>query len=84
MFDSVKALLTHAPVLAAPAFDRPFKLSVDASDAGATAVLIQDGDDGVEHPVSYFSKKFNQHQHVYSTIEKEALTLILALKHFEV
>ena len=28
----------------------PFKLSVDASDAGAGAVLLQEGDDGVEHP----------------------------------
>uniref|UniRef100_A0A671UEB7 Gypsy retrotransposon integrase-like protein 1 n=1 Tax=Sparus aurata TaxID=8175 RepID=A0A671UEB7_SPAAU len=83
-FDCVKALLAHAPVLAAPAFDRPFKLAVDASDAGAGAVLLQDGDDDVEHPVSYFSKKFNKHQRVYSTIEKEALALVLALKHFEV
>ena len=83
-FDSVKALLTNAPVLAAPAFERPFKLAVDASDAGAGAVLLQDGDDGIEHPVSYYSKKFNRHQRVYSTVEKEALALILALKHFEV
>lgn len=83
-FESIKALLSHAPVLAAPVFDRPFKLAVDASDAGAGAVLLQDGNDGVEHPVSYFSKKFNPHQRVYSTIEKEALALILALKHFEV
>lgn len=71
--------MTHAPVLAAP-----IKLAVDASNAGAGAVLLQDGDDGVEHPVSYFPKKFNQHQRVYLTIEKEALALILALKHFEV
>ena len=83
-FDCIKALMTHAPVLAAPQFDRSFKLSVDASDAGAGAVLLQQGDDGVEHPVSYFSKKFNHHQRVYSTIEKEALSLVLALKHFEV
>jgi len=67
-----------------PAFDRPFKLSVDASDAGAGAVLLQEGDDGVEHPVSYYSKRFNRHQRVYSTIEKEGLALVLALKHFEV
>lgn len=83
-FDCVKALLTNAPVLAATVFDRPFKLSVDASDAGAGAVLLQEEDDGVEDPVSYFSKKFNRHQLVYSTIEKEALALVLALKHFEV
>ena len=51
---------------------------------GAGAVLLQDGDDGIEHPVSYYSKKFNRHQRAYSTVEKEALALILALKHFEV
>ena len=83
-FDGVKALLTSAPVLAAPAFERPFKIAVDACDSGAGAVLLQDGDDGIEHPVSYYSKKFNRHQRVYSTVEKEALALILALKHFEV
>ncbi|TKS65155.1 Retrovirus-related Pol polyprotein from transposon 17.6 [Collichthys lucidus] len=60
------------------------KLSVDASDAGAGAVLLQEGIDGVEHPISYFSKKFNKHQRVYSIIEKEALALTLALRHFEV
>ena len=83
-FDGIKALLTNAPVLVVPVFERPFKLAVDASDAGAGAVLLQDGDDGIEHPVSYYSKKFNRHQRVYSTVEKEALALILALKHFEV
>ena len=30
------------------------------------------------------SKKFNRHQSNYSTIEKECLSLILALQHFEV
>ena len=35
-----------------------------------------------DHPVSYFSKKFNKHQKNYSTIEKECLSLILALQHF--
>ncbi len=83
-FESLKALLMHAPVLAAPVYDRAFKLAVDASDAGAGAVLLQDGPDGVEHPVCYFSKKFQKHQKSYSTIEKEALALILALNNFEV
>ncbi len=41
-------------------------------------------DDGVEHPVAYFSKKFLPHQKNYSTIEKEALALLLSLQHFEV
>ncbi|KAK0141027.1 Retrovirus-related Pol polyprotein from transposon opus [Merluccius polli] len=42
------------------------------------------GPDGVEHPVCYFSRKFNTHQRAYSTIEKEALSLVLAIQHFEV
>ena len=71
----------NAPVLAVPRFDQPFKLAVDASDTGVCAVLLQVGSDGVEHPVSYFSKKLNVHQKWYSTIEKEALALVMALDH---
>lgn len=83
-FESVKALLTTTPVLAAPNFSVPFSLAVDASDLGAGAVLMQCGSDGVEHPLCFFSRKFNSHQRAYSTIEKEALALVLALQHFEV
>ena len=45
---------------------------------------MQEDGNGVVHPVSYFSKKFNKHQQNFSTIEKECLSLILALQHFEV
>lgn len=83
-FDSVKSLLCHAPVLAAPDCSRPFQLEVDASGVGAGAVLLQEDDAGVIHPVSYFSWKFNKHQLAYPTIEKETLSLLLALQHFEV
>ena len=83
-FDNVKLLLSTAPVLAAPRLDRPFKIQVDASQVGAGAVLLQTDDQEVDRPVSYFSKKFNQHQLNYSTIEKEALALVWALQHFNV
>ena len=83
-FDKLKAILKSSPVLLAPSFDREFKLAVDASDVGAGSVLLQEDDNGVDHPVCYFSKKFNKHQKNYSTIEKECLSLILALQHFEV
>ena len=83
-FDSLKAILKSAPVLLAPDFNKNFKLAVDASDIGAGSVLIQEDNNGVDHPVCYFSKKFNEHQKNYSTIEKECLALILAIQHFEV
>lgn len=83
-FDSVKILMCNAPVLMAPDCTRVFKLEVDASAVGAGAVLIQEDENGIEHPISYFSRKFNKHQLNYSTIEKEALALLFALQHFEV
>ena len=83
-FESAKALLCSTPVLAAPDFKQPFKLEVDASGVGAGAVLFQESADGIDHPVCFFSKKFNKHQLNYSTIGKEALALLLALQHFEV
>lgn len=71
-------------MLLAPIFDEPFKLAVDACDIGVGAVLIQADEAGLDRPVAYFSRKLNKHQRAYSTIEKEALGLVLAVKHLEV
>ena len=83
-FQRVKSLLLSVPVLVAPDFTRQFKLFVDASDIGAGAVLKQEDEHGIDHCVSYFSKKFDEHQKRYSTIEKETLGIMLALNHFDV
>ncbi len=80
----VKSILSSAPVLRAPDFQKPFMLAVDACDVGVGAVLLQVDEDGFEKPVAYFSKKLNRHQKAYSTVEKESLALVLAMKHFEV
>ncbi|XP_037803946.1 uncharacterized protein LOC119598371 [Penaeus monodon] len=83
-FKTVKAMLMSSPILISPDFEKGFILYVDASDTGAGAVLCQADAAGVDHPVCYFSKKFNKHQINYSTIEKETLALILAVRHFEI
>ena len=83
-FERVKAILLSSPVLTAPDFDKQFKLYVDASDVSAGAVLQQEDDQGIDHSVSYFSRKFEDTQRRYSIIEKETLALLLALKHFDV
>ena len=77
-------MLSSKPVLQALDFHKQFSLMVNASHMGAGAALMQVDEKGIEHPVSYFSHKFNQHQVNYSTIEKEALALLLALQHFDV
>ena len=83
-FLKVKMMLSSKPILQAPNFYKQFRLMVDASHMGAGAALMQVDEKGIEHPVSYFSRKFNPHQVNYSTIEKEALALLLALQHFDV
>ena len=83
-FVKLKAILKSSPVLQAPDFYSQFKLAVDASDVAAGAVLLQEGSDGIDHQICYFSRKFNKNQRNYSTVEKECLALILALQHFEV
>lgn len=83
-FDNAKLLLSSAPVLTAPRWNRPFHLKVDASGLGAGAALLQKDDNGIDRPIGFFSKKFNFCQRNYSTIEKELLALIWALQHFDV
>ena len=82
-FTKIKGLLMSAPVLVTPQFDKPFILMVDASDIGVGAVLLQEDHRSLEHPIAYFSQKFNKSQRNYCTSEKEALALIMALHHFD-
>ena len=85
-FEALKNVLCHFPVLRSPDFTRGFSLAIDASDEAAGAVLLQKSneDNQIEHPIAYYSKKFDKHQKNYSTVEKESLALVLALQHFEV
>ena len=54
------------------------------SDVGSRAALLQTGEDGILHPLGYYSCKFKSYQRNYATIEKEALALLMALEHFKV
>ena len=82
-FDRVKMLLMSAPVLVMPDFKKPFILTIDASDFGVGAVLLQEDENGIDHPIGYFSHKLSASQRNYSTSEKETLALVLALQHFD-
>ena len=82
--DKLKRILTSSPVLVTPDYTKEFRLYVDSSDVGSGAALMQQDDDLLEHPVSFYSKKLNKHQRNYSTVEKEALALLLAVRHYDV
>ena len=58
-----------------------YDIETDISNVSADAVLTQLCSDGLDHLTSYYSKKFNKHQHTYATVEKECYALVLALQH---
>jgi len=82
-FLDLKSRLATQPVLRPPDYSKPFHLAVDASDLAIGATLFQVCAE-VEHPICFFSRKLDQHQKKYSTVEKEALSLVLAVRAFSV
>lgn len=80
-FVDLKSRLASRPILRPPNYDLPFSVAVDASETCLGAVLLQVVD-GVEHPICYLSRKLRAAERNYSTIEKEALALVVAVKAF--
>ena len=61
-FEKLKRILSNSPLPVAVNYEKEFKLYVDSSDTGTGASLMQEDDNGVEHPVSYYSKNLNCYQ----------------------
>lgn len=80
-FEKCKELLVNAPLLQYPDFEKPFILTTDASDFAIGAVLSQ-GSIGSDKPIAYASRTLNDSEKRYSTIEKELLAIVWAVKHF--
>lgn len=80
-FEICKKILTNAPLLQFPDFEKPFILTTDASNYAIGAVLSQ-GSIGSDRPVAYASRTLSDTESRYSTIEKELLAVIWAVKHF--
>ena len=83
-FTELKQRLCSKPILKSPDFNCPFTLQTDASDRGVGAVLSQTDEDGLEHPVAYYSRKLLSREEKYATVEKECLAIKLAVEAFSV
>lgn len=72
-----KRLLTNAPILAFPDFNKTFVITTDASDIALGAVLSQDN-----HPIAYASRTLSSTEQKYNTTEKELLGILWAITQF--
>ena len=81
-FETLKAALVRAPILAFPDFKETFQLFTDASKEGIGATLGQI-QNGKEVAIAYAGRDFNAAERNYSTTEREALAVVFGIKKFE-
>nr|GEU57235.1 reverse transcriptase domain-containing protein [Tanacetum cinerariifolium] len=80
-FQTLKRMLTEAPILIAPDWDMPFELMCDASDFAIGAVLGQRRDKHFRS-IHYASKTMTEAKSKYTTTEKEMLEVVYAFEKF--
>jgi transposase InsO family protein len=82
-FDTLKELITSAPILTSPDNSRPFRIEADSSDFATGAVLSQESvDDGKWHPVAFLSKSLSEVERNYEIHDKEMLAIIRAMEEW--
>ena len=82
-FDMLKEQLISAPIMTYPDFSKKFILATDASDWGIGAVLSQKDEGNLEHPIAYASRLLSAPEQNYTTVERECLAIIWAVRHFK-
>ena len=81
-FEALKSAFTTAPVLAHVDPGQPFIIETDASDFALGAILSQYQDDGLLHPVAFYSRKFSSAEINYDVYDKELLAIITAFEQW--
>lgn len=80
-FEALKTRLVSPPILALPNFSEPFILYTDASSIAIGGILGQ-LQNGGERVVAYWSRQLKSAERNYSTIERESLAAVSAIKEF--
>lgn len=81
--NDLKQALAEDVLLAFPNFGELFYVTTDASNVAIGGMLSQ-GELPHDRPIYFFSKTLNDAQKKYSTIEKELLAIVEAIKAFRV
>ena len=80
-FEMIKDELSANILLSFPDFRLPFILETDASNIGVAGVLYQE-EYGERRVISFFSRSLKKAEKNYGITEKEALAVVVSVKHF--
>ena len=85
-FELLKKALVSTPVLMLPDLFKEFSVHIDACRVGRglAAVLMQKGEDGLDHPVAYWSRGLQPAERNHSATELECTALHDAILHWRV
>src|SRR5258708_7944634 len=81
-FDALKNAVTSAPMLAFPSKSGLFQLECNASNFATGAVLSQQQEDGLFHPIGFMSKSFSDTERNYQIHDKEMLAIMHTLEEW--
>jgi hypothetical protein len=82
-FSQIKKALTEAPVLVSPDYWDFLIFSFSSFDT-VMVVLLQNNFEGLEQPISFFSRALRDAEEKYDIMEKQAYSLVKALKSLRV
>ena len=74
----------EAPTLISLDYTKSFYIFSFASYDTVAVVLLQKYDEGLDHPIAFFSKTLRDVELKYDPIEKQAYALIKSLKTFRI
>lgn len=70
-FETLKKVLTEAPILAYPDFTQPFQLATDTSN-DAIGMVLRQKRNGKEVVIAYAGRKLNPDEHNYSVTRERS------------
>ena len=83
-FEAIKQALIEAPVLIGPDYTKDFAIFSFALEDTIAVVLLQKNSDGLEQPISFFSKTLRDLELKHNIMEKQAYALVKDLKFFRI
>ena len=79
-FKTLKDALTSPPVLRLPDPSKPYSVDTDACNTQLGCALFQADDEGVRHPIGFWSRSLTPAEKNYTASERECLAVIWAVQ----